>query len=252
MKERIKNFIKAIGYLVLYLGVLGIVSSILVPISVYFSKYNNSDYPITMKILQGIMNDYSIISSLLADILIIIIIIFRVRKTNIISETVLKKVPYKLYLIPSLIVFLYSAAWNIWFEKWLVDQSGSIGERLAFQNEMIEQSMAFISEWIPYFGPTLIMLGIMIIAPLTEEIVFRGLIMSRLRRSFSFRKSVMISAIFFGLIHYMAGGVGLMVFALVGGILFGYTYEKSGSLFPAIVVHIIGNVTGALVAYLQI
>ena len=34
--------------------------------------------------------------------------------------------------------------------------------------------------------------------------------------------------------------------AFVGGIIFGITYEKLGSLLPVIVIHIVGNLTEQL------
>jgi membrane protease YdiL (CAAX protease family) len=102
-----------------------------------------------------------------------------------------------------------------------------------------------------------------ILASIAEEIIFRGLILtylsSRIDTSFSIFRvrithSTLIAAIFFSLAHFMlltkgAGAaqmafIAIMTFIL--GIGAGYFREKTGSLVPAVIMHMLFNVFGQL------
>ncbi len=79
-----------------------------------------------------------------------------------------------------------------------------------------------------------------IAAPIFEEILFRGLLQSTLVNTFGPRHRWAIlglSAIVFGIVHL--GAVPLHTLpALAGlGLVLGYLYEKTGSLWPSILVH---------------
>ena len=66
--------------------------------------------------------------------------------------------------------------------------------------------------------------------------------MTKLRKEYSSIVAIMISAILFGLIHLMTGSILIVLFAIIGGIIFGLSYEKTGTLFAPIIVHSIGNI----------
>ena len=92
-----------------------------------------------------------------------------------------------------------------------------------------------------------------------EEIFNRGLIQSLLNvfRKYKFCKltlSVWVSGIIFGAMHFsvfkFSDSVFFVLFIVFNtttlGVLAAYYREKSESIFPAILVHILGNVTGSL------
>lgn len=90
-------------------------------------------------------------------------------------------------------------------------------------------------------------LAIGVLAPFAEEMFFRGMVFGWLRK-WGFWLSAIISAALFGAAH----GINFIFpasFAL--GLLNAYVYEKSGSLWPAIVAHMAFNGT-SLVALLAI
>ena len=106
-----------------------------------------------------------------------------------------------------------------------------------------------------------------ILASISEEVLTRGLIQGYLMplRKYGFMLfriyisiPILISAIFFGAMHIMLLTTGMnayMVFAVVItcfilGFLAGYTREKTGSLIPAIIVHMVFNISGALLSLL--
>ncbi len=94
----------------------------------------------------------------------------------------------------------------------------------------------------------LLALGTIIGAPLAEEPLFRGFLLSGLARSrFLISTAVVLSALFFALAH--AGqypAVGLMaIFA--GGIVFGLARLASGSVMLAVVLHAAWNLMALLI-----
>jgi hypothetical protein len=77
-----------------------------------------------------------------------------------------------------------------------------------------------------------------VIAPITEEIFFRGLVFGFFRR-WGFPVALVVSTTLFVLIHPV--GRSVPVTQLVGGIVFGVAYEKTGSLPAPITIHCLGN-----------
>ena len=84
------------------------------------------------------------------------------------------------------------------------------------------------------------MIGLGVIVPLMEELVFRGLMYKRMRRSMSVKKAVIISAFIFGLLH---GNLVQFIFAFSIGLLLAYAYELTGNFLIPAVGHISVNIT---------
>lgn len=87
-------------------------------------------------------------------------------------------------------------------------------------------------------------LSIAIIAPICEELLFRGAIMKALMRSGRTPKSaIIISAVIFGVIHINPAQIP---FAFLIGLVFGWLYYRTNSLLPVIIGHIVNNSFGVL------
>ena len=76
-----------------------------------------------------------------------------------------------------------------------------------------------------------------IIAPLMEEIIFRKLLIDRMRL-YGERIAVITSGLMFGLFH---GNLSQVVYAVLLGIIFGYVYLRTGKLRYTIALHFIIN-----------
>ena len=77
-----------------------------------------------------------------------------------------------------------------------------------------------------------------LLAPLGEELLFRGVLFGWLRR-WGFVLAAIISAVVFGTAH----GINVVLpAAIVLGLLNAYVYEKSGSIWPSVVAHATNNV----------
>ncbi len=93
-------------------------------------------------------------------------------------------------------------------------------------------------------------------APLQEELIFRGLLQTVLARNLSASgetsarngvAAVVGAAILFALVHFAVGPWTAAV-ALVLGLLAGELRRRSGSVFPAVFVHVIFNLPGLFMA----
>ncbi len=77
-----------------------------------------------------------------------------------------------------------------------------------------------------------------VVAPLTEEFLFRGLILRGFLGSYSVRKAVVASAILFGLFHL---NPWQFTGAVSAGIVFGWWRVRTGSLWPCLIGHALLN-----------
>jgi membrane protease YdiL (CAAX protease family) len=84
------------------------------------------------------------------------------------------------------------------------------------------------------------------VAPLTEETFFRGFLFAGLRQRFSLWTAAGISGLLFGLIHFMP--LALPPLTLYG-IIFAWLRERTGSLWPAILMHMLVNAGGFTIQF---
>jgi membrane protease YdiL (CAAX protease family) len=80
-------------------------------------------------------------------------------------------------------------------------------------------------------------------APLGEEVFFRGFLFSALRRRFGLPAGALLSAVVFGLFHFV-GGPLLVVLMICFGIALALLFHRRGSLAAPIAAHAIFNLVG--------
>lgn len=109
----------------------------------------------------------------------------------------------------------------------------------------------YLSEWITtpseefiramkiMMGNPLGVISVVILAPIVEELVFRGAIMGHLLKT---GKSpvfaIVVSSLVFGIVH---GNLEQAPFAFILGLALGWVYYRTGSLLPSIFMHFINN-----------
>lgn len=86
-----------------------------------------------------------------------------------------------------------------------------------------------------------------IIGPAMEEFVFRAVILGGLLKKYSVKKSIIISSILFGISHL--NGIQF-INAFLLGILLGYTYIKTKSIYLCMYSHIVFNSIGFALIYM--
>lgn len=87
-------------------------------------------------------------------------------------------------------------------------------------------------------------LVMVILAPLLEEYICRKLIIDRTRR-YGEKIAVFLSGLTFGLLH---GNLFQFFYAFAGGLLMGYIYIRTGRLRYTVLIHMIMNFMGSVVA----
>ncbi|MCI7069722.1 MAG: CPBP family intramembrane metalloprotease [Bacteroides pyogenes] len=81
-------------------------------------------------------------------------------------------------------------------------------------------------------------LAIAIIGPTVEELVFRGAVLKALLKQYSPTKAILISSLLFAVFHL---NPAQMLPAFLLGALLAWTYYKTASLIPCILMHIVNN-----------
>ena len=90
-------------------------------------------------------------------------------------------------------------------------------------------------------GPLWIqILLIAIAAPIGEEICFRGMLFGGLRERLPMWAAALISAALFGLLH-VTTGISVVPPLIAFGFLLALLYERTGSLVPCILLHMLNN-----------
>ena len=83
---------------------------------------------------------------------------------------------------------------------------------------------------------------IVIAAPISEEIFFRGFIFGGLRRRLSFPAAALFAAAIFGFFHYTGpGSIAVVPQLALLGFALAWLYEETGSIYPPIAVHAVNN-----------
>lgn len=87
---------------------------------------------------------------------------------------------------------------------------------------------------------SLAVVNMVILAPIMEEVVFRGYVLDSCRGFFQEREAVIISSCLFGLIHFFYGPIGIVMIS-IGGALYAWIRLRTNSIIPAIICHSLWN-----------
>lgn len=85
---------------------------------------------------------------------------------------------------------------------------------------------------------TLLLILVAIIAPIAEELFFRGMLYPLLRRRWSAHVAIVVNGFLFALIHFIPILIPGLFFV---GIVLAWVRERSGSLIPCILLHAMQN-----------
>lgn len=156
-------------------------------------------------------------------------------------------------------------------EDWMVLGAGFVGILLAwlaaalaafvvaarFGIEREQQRIFEIGREDPVVFLLLAVLSLVVVGP-TEELLFRGVIQSRLRETFGVVAGLGVATALFASIHLpgfvgsLAGGVLGVTVLFVVGLVLAVTYEYTDNLVVPAVVHGLFNATQAAFAYLGV
>ena len=107
---------------------------------------------------------------------------------------------------------------------------------------------AWLVEWRAWPSVIALLVMIVVVAPLVEELLFRGILYRNLATRFGPVLAAIVSGVFFGVIHMNWAGL-LPLSAL--GIALALLYERTGNLWSSILLHAVfnaGQITALLIA----
>ena len=193
----------------------------------------------------ALFGKYNKIVDLLISLLFIIVlyllylkemkIIFIYKKLNFFF--IVKSLIYILSIgmIYYIIYFIFDNAFLFNFFKYFNDILSGKKNITIYDILILEKSLR------PCFEPFMF-IATVIISPIFEEILYRGLMYNKLKEISNAFIGVLISSILFALLHIPKYGFGInMFFLFLAGILLSYCYEKTNNIYIPILVHSISN-----------
>ena len=131
---------------------------------------------------------------------------------------------------------------------------GGIGFNFLYETFVIpgtpmQDEMRKLFESIPKtaFNRAMLFGAVALLAPLTEELLFRGLLQKSLMHRISIIPAIAISAAVFAAIHF--DFYAFPALFVMGGV-FGYLYHRTGSLRVTILLHAINNGAALILSWL--
>ncbi|HYA00539.1 MAG TPA: CPBP family glutamic-type intramembrane protease [Candidatus Binatia bacterium] len=127
----------------------------------------------------------------------------------------------------------------------LQDAGGLLSRAILPTASSTNQCVGIRSSYGGSWGLTL--LAVAIIAPVAEEIIFRGFTFRYLQGRLPLWLAVVVSAILFSAAHAAWAEPALFIPVFLGGLLLAYLYAKSGSVWPGVIAHMTINAVGVAV-----
>lgn len=236
MESKWKSFGKAFAYLLLFVGMQSLTA---IGMQIYILISNIIKYPELLRLSSSQIIDLIVqmnaekqttqmmVALMLANLLSLLVVwlIFCLRKKKFHREVVLRKTGSIDLGLAALIGVTVPFV------------TGVINNLLPYSQSQWEELEQY-SQGLPNEVTLMPMLAVGVIAPITEEFFFRGLVHTRLRRSMSVPAAVILSSVFFGLGH---GGTIWFLASFLAGLLLSWSLERTGSLLVPIVIHMGNN-----------
>ena len=224
-----KGIWKAIAYFVLYFGLTMFLQALLSIVFCAIGAANGlNDETSIMEFANNNILGMTVISSILT--VLILYLVFKLRKKQVKQEWKLNQFKVKNVIFASLVAFSFSFLFALC--TYNVSMENSL---------MISKSVVFYNEVAPLFGTMLMVVNLLVIAPIVEEIALRGIVYTRVEKTTNAVTAIIVSSILFGLMHFMAGGIVLVIGAALMALVFGYIFYKFKSLWVCIIAHAVAN-----------
>lgn len=111
-------------------------------------------------------------------------------------------------------------------------------------SEELLNSYASSSQGLLNGGIVMRILSVVVVAPIVEEVFFRGMVISRLKRSMAPWVAIVVSSLVFGILH---GQLLWIIYTFALGVLLGVVAERMKSVSAAILLHMAFNLAGVCV-----
>ena len=231
LRQRRRSVGAGFMYFGIYFAVQNIVSTVYVFLFMLFGILQNSILNFDALLLQTMQN--AVLLSGICNLLTLVVywILFSARHCQFSAETHLTsfRVPFLLLMIP-LGLSCYTC---------IVCILSQLPENLLLRYTSTAENL------FGSFSSPLEMICLIVLAPLAEEVVFRGLFYTRLKRGMRRAPALLLTGIFFGLMH---GQLIWSAYAFVLSILLCIVLDWYDSLWASILLHISFNAGQYVVA----
>ena len=112
----------------------------------------------------------------------------------------------------------------------------------------MRQSVLTMAGSLTWLNFVVTLLGAGLLAPISEELYFRGLIHRWFQPRFGFWVRVVLSSTIFGLAHYDSAAV--IISGFIMGVALAVAYERSRSIWLPITIHVLNNSLAVIFIYL--
>ncbi len=113
-------------------------------------------------------------------------------------------------------------------------------------SEAMREALGAMAGQVPNLGVALLVFALM--PAITEELAFRGFILSGLERTYPARTAIVLSAFLFGFLHVLLSLTQQLFGATLLGLVLGLIAVRTGSLWPGVAFHFVNNALGLVVA----
>lgn len=241
MKNVLKQLGKAVCYYLLFLGmqvIVAVAMMFLYMVAATTEMMLAGNYDMEAVIAgasQALLENVNLMAALSGVLTLLVLwIFFLIRKKKLTKETGMTKLPGAsityMFMLGIVLAITVSFGLSLLPESWLeayAEQSAMAGE-----------------------GPLPLMIfSTMIVAPIVEEMIFRGLMLSRLRKAMPVGWAIAIASLLFGLAH---GQILWIAYTFVLGIILSLVVIKTESLTASILLHMTFNIFGTVVPALSV
>jgi membrane protease YdiL (CAAX protease family) len=159
--------------------------------------------------------------------------------------------PYSKDLKFALLSFIIAFPLVIFLNEFLDFLTSILFHAVLLPDQIAVRFLKMTFQYPRYFFMSVII--IVILAPLLEEILFRGFLQSFIRKHLGVKSAIYITALCFSLFHYSLAQ-GLANISIVGSLFslalfLGFVYERRGSLITSMTLHATFNAANVLSLY---
>lgn len=227
-----KSYLRMIGLFVLLVAIhQGLAFLYLVPIATYYTLMG-----IEGEALEQLLYAQGVNATIFSGLgsLLVYLIIFSSRKDNLFVRSRFHKISLK------------QAGW-----------SAAIGASFVFLSLLIVHVMSIMFpvqyanfiEMMDVFvdAPFIVIIfAVVIVAPLFEEIMFRGIVFDSLNKRMNVYISIIIAGLFFGIYHM---NIFQGTYATLIGIVMGFSLVWTKSIWAPMIIHFVNNLVSVLLSY---
>ena len=240
----IENLKQSTGMRILLFLIILLISSLIgVAIAAVFMFFGDNG----LRIAQGL-------SSIFMFVVPPIVYYYITRKTNQMQALGFRKMkrPWLFLIVGLFLMFLalpVTEQLTHWNEAMKLGPAFSrLEEYMKMLEESTEAALEKMLNTDTFGGLLLNLLIIALIPAIGEELTFRGVLQQSLTRKMNPHLAIILSAAIFSFIHFQFYGFLPRMFL---GMLLGYMFYISGSLWPSILMHFVNNGTVVVLYYLN-